>query len=395
MDTLLIHYSEIGTKGANRGVFERRLRDDIKKRLAPLDVTDVRVDNSRLIAPLAPGHDVARIRAELAQVFGIAWHAFARILPREETAIRAACVDLARTAATKGAKTFKVYVKRVDKTFPVPSEQLCRTLGGAVIDAVGLTVKMEDHDLGLFVEILPNKALVFTDKTEGLRGMPRGSSGRMLCLFSGGIDSPVAAWSMMRRGAQVDLLHFHPFPKNEDVLGTKITELLTALRAFNPKAVLHLMPHHHYQMTAALKVPVAYETVMFRRFMLLAAEAFAHTRRHAALITGDALGQVASQTLENMAAAQGGLALPVFQPLISMDKDDIIRAAQKIGTFDLSNKTYKDCCSLMSRKPKTTITVERARTLEKDLNLDALISPTLADAAMWDGETLRPIGRIQ
>ena len=241
------------------------------------------------------------------------------------------------------------------------------------------------------MEILPDKALIFVEKTAGLRGMPRGSSGRMLCLFSGGIDSPVAAWSMMRRGAQVDLFHFHPFATNEEVLGTKITEQYEVLKTFNPRSVLYLVPHAVYQAAAALKIPMEYETVLFRRFMFKAAEALAAKRDIRALVTGDALGQVASQTLENMAAAQSGLELPVFQPLISMDKDDIVKAAQKIGTFEMSNKPYKDCCSLMSKRPKTNVAVAEARKIEAALQLPALIPPTLAEVAVWDGHKLYPL----
>jgi thiamine biosynthesis protein ThiI len=263
------------------------------------------------------------------------------------------------------------------------------------MEGAGLKVDLHDHDLEIRVEVLPDKALVFAEKTEGLRGMPRGSSGRMLCLFSGGIDSPVAAWMMMRRGAQVDLFHFHPFATNEEVLGTKITEQYDVLKTFNPRSALYLVPHAVYQAAAALKVPMEYETVLFRRFMLKAAEALAAKRDIRALVTGDALGQVASQTLENMAAAQSGLELPVFQPLISMDKDDIVRAAQKIGTFDLSNKPYKDCCSLMSRRPKTNVAVARARALEAELNLPSLIAPTLAGVSVWDGQTLHPLVKTE
>jgi tRNA uracil 4-sulfurtransferase len=386
MDILLIHYSEIGTKGRNRGFFERRLRDDLRNRLAPRDVTDVKLDNSRLVAPLTESHDKARIEAALGQVFGIAWYAFGRALPRGEEEIKAACVEAAKAEA--GAGTFKIYVKRVDKAYPISSDALARSLGKTVEEQAGLKVDLDTHDLGIHVEVLPDKALVFTEKSQGLRGMPRGSSGRMLCLFSGGIDSPVAAWSMMRRGALVDLLHFHPYPTNEEVVGTKVTQQLEVLRAFNPKSVLYLAPHHHYQAAAALKVPDEYETVLFRRFILKAAETLCAARNIKALVTGDALGQVASQTLENMAAAQSGLGLPLFQPLVSFDKDEIIRLAKKIGTFDLSNLPYKDCCSLMSKRPKTNASVERCRALEAELDLASLIPPTLADLMVWDGKTL-------
>jgi thiamine biosynthesis protein ThiI len=387
MDVLLIHYSEIGTKGANRGFFERRLREDVKKRLVPRDAVSVNVDNVRLVAPLTENNDKARIREALQQVFGIAWHAFGKQVERDEASLKAACVKAAREAA--GAKTFKVFVKRVDKGYPMSSDALCRSLGAAVASDTGLKVDLDDHDLAVHVEILADKALVFTEKTEGLRGMPHGSAGRMLCLFSGGIDSPVAAWSMMKRGALVDLLHFHPYATNAEVVGTKITDLHRALRTFNPRSLLYLIPHHRYQAAAALKIPPAYETVVFRRFMLRAAEALARRRGLKALVMGDALGQVASQTLENIAAALGGLDLPVFQPLISLDKEEIVRLAQKIGTFDSSNKPYKDCCSLMSRRPKTRVSVEQCRALEAELGISDLLPATLADAAAWNGEGLR------
>jgi thiamine biosynthesis protein ThiI len=387
MDVLLIHYSEIGTKGANRGFFERRLKEDVRKRLVPRDAVSVNVDQVRLVAPLTEDHDKARILEALQQVFGIAWHAFGKKVDRDEATLKEACVNAAREAP--GATTFKVFVKRVDKRYPISSDALCRSLGAAVASATGLTVDLDDHDLAIHVEILDDKALVFTEKTQGLRGMPHGSSGRMLCLFSGGIDSPVAAWSMMKRGASVDLLHFHPYATNAEVIGTKITDLHRTLRTFNPRSLLYLVPHHRYQAAAALKIPPAYETVVFRRFMLRAGEVLAGRQGLKALVTGDALGQVASQTLENLAAALVGLDLPVFQPLISMDKDDIVRLAQKIGTFDSSNKPYKDCCSLMSRRPKTRVSVEQCRALEAELGLTDLLPSTLADAAAWNGEELR------
>jgi tRNA uracil 4-sulfurtransferase len=387
MEILLIHYSEIGTKGRNRGYFERRLRDDVRARLGA-DAVEIKLDNGRLVAPLAADHDKERVREALKQVFGIAWHAFGRQVPRDEASLKTFCVEAARGA--EGAASFKVYVKRVDKAYPMSSDALARSLGAAVAEAAGLKVDLENHDLGIHVEVLPDKALLFTQKTEGLRGMPRGSSGRILCLFSGGIDSPVAAWAMMKRGAQVDLLHFHPYATNAEVAGTKITQQHVALKAFNPKSVLYLVPHHHFQTAAALKAPPSYETVLFRRYMLRTAQAFAQRRNLLALVTGDALGQVASQTLENMAAAQAGLDLPVFQPLVSFDKDEIVRLAQKIGTFDLSNLPYKDCCSLMSKRPKTNVAVETCRALETDLDMGELVNRTLAEVEGWDGERLFP-----
>jgi tRNA uracil 4-sulfurtransferase len=374
---LLVHYTEIGTKGRNRSFFERRLREDIQARLGP-QAAKVRLERGRVVAELAASFDEAAVVRAFDRVFGVAWFAFAEEVPREWPAVLEA--GLRAAEAGKSARAFKVYVNRVDKTFPLSSQEVCNRLGKAVVEKFGLKVDLENHDLSVHVEILPGEALVYSERRPGLRGLPRASSGRLLCLFSGGIDSPVAAWSLMRRGAVVHLLHFHPFRTAEEVRGTKILPLYETLKAYNPSSRLYLIPHYHYQVKAALEVPAAHEMVLFRRFMFRTAAELAKRKRMKGLITGDSLGQVASQTVENIAAAQSDLSAPVFLPLISQDKDDIIRTAKRIGTYEASILPYKDCCSLMSRHPKTMARVDEIRRLEEKLDFAPLIEESLKAA---------------
>jgi len=378
---LLIHYSEIGTKGKNRSYFEKRLRDDIAARLKPGPLADLRLESSRLIGRLAPGAEPKAVHAGMEQCFGVAWYAFARMVSWDWEEIAAAA--LACAAERPQAKTFKVFCKRADKTFPLSSQAVCEKLGTLFLEKTPMKVNLDNHDVAIYVEVVRGKALVYAERFPGLRGMPSQSSGKMLCLFSGGIDSPVAAWLMMRRGAQVGFLHFHPHRNAGEIRGSKIPALFQVLKTFNPNARLYLIPHFHYQVKAALEIPTAYEMVIFRRFMIKTAEALAAREGYQALIMGDSLGQVASQTVENIVAAQHGVDIPIFTPCVAQDKDDIVRLAQKIGTYELSTQEYKDCCSLMSRHPKTMVRLEQALALEAKLNLDDVIDASLKSLEVW------------
>jgi len=384
-NTLLIHYSEIGTKGKNRSFFERRLKDDIHRRLAPQHIENTRVDSSRILADLTESHNKNVINGVLAQVFGIAWFAYAESTPRDWDDIQTACL---RAAETHKARSFKIFCRRADKTYPYSSQDICIRLGKAVQDKLGLKVDLKNHDLAVYIEVLPDRVLFHTQRHGGQRGMPRGTSAKMLCMFSGGIDSPVAAWMLMRRGALVHLLHFHPYRDARELMGSKIFALHKTLRAYNPAMKLYLIPHYPFQVRAAMEIPPAHEGVFFRRFMFQVGETLARRKGMKALITGDCLGQVASQTIENISAAQRGLQIPFFHPLISQDKEDIVRMAQKIGTFEQSIQPYKDCCSLISRHPKTRISWNEMRSSEERIDLAKLIQESLDLLEIWDGEKL-------
>lgn len=392
-EVLVVHYSEIGTKGGNRRVFEAKLADDIRRRLGP-QVLKVRIESARVLADLAPTADREKISLALEPVFGVAWYAFGVAFPWTAEDPGWAGLESAALAEVKrhpSATTFKVFARRSEKNYPLSSQDICRRLGEKVIQGAGLRVDLDHHDLAIHVEVVRKEIFLFAGRSEGLRGMPQSSSGRLLCLFSGGIDSPVAAWLMLRRGARVDLLHFHPYRSSEEVVGTKITGLFDALKIFNPGIRLYLVPHDRYQVAASLRVPTSYETVFFRRFMFRAGEILAQRLNYQGLLTGDSLGQVASQTLENLAAVQTGLSVPVFQPLISYDKESIVRLAQKINAYELAIQPYKDCCSLMAKKPKTNADVSIVRRLETELEMDQMIDDSLDAASLWDGHGLQPV----
>ncbi|MBK6879581.1 MAG: tRNA 4-thiouridine(8) synthase ThiI [Elusimicrobia bacterium] len=389
-ETVVIHYSELGTKGRNRRMFENKLADDVRRRLGP-DALKVRIESARVLADLAPDVPRDRVAEALKPIFGIAWYGFGRLVRWSAgdpawDAVETAVLELVGTAPE--AKTFKIFPRRSAKNYPALSDAIARRLGQAVVDKTGLKVDLTRPDLSVHVEVLTREIAVLSDRVQGLRGMPRGSAGGVLCLFSGGIDSPVAAWLMMKRGAVVHHLHFHPHRSSREVLGTKIPRLVETLNAFGAPGKLYLVPHDRYQIAASLAVPTEYETVFFRRFMFRAGAVLARRLGLKALVTGDSLGQVASQTLENLTAVQTDLPLPVFQPLIAMDKEAIIEVAQKIGTYAPSIEAYKDCCSLMAKKPKTKVATPVVRRLESELMMDRLIEESLAQAEVWDGRAL-------
>lgn len=397
-EVVVVHYSELGTKGGNRRVFERKFADDVRRRLGPLALK-VRLDSARVIAELAPGTDRSKISRILDPVFGLAWFAFGFLVPWSSendglSEAETAAVALAR--AEPAIRTFKIETRRSSKKFPHLSHAVCVRLGDAVVSATGLRVDVHTPDRTLYAEVLENEIAVLSHRVQGVRGLPQFSSGRMLCLFSGGIDSPVAAWLMMRRGAKVDLLHFHPYRSCDEVIGTKITKLFSVLAGFNPDLRLFIIPHDRYQTTASLSVPTSTETVFFRRFMFRAGEDMAKNLNYQALVTGDSLGQVASQTVENLMAVQTELSVPVFQPLIAYDKESIIALAKKIDVFDLALQPYKDCCSLLAKKPKTNVDTALIRRLEQELDMEKIILESYESAQLWDGQTLRsfPRGRF-
>jgi thiamine biosynthesis protein ThiI len=392
-DVVVVHYSELGTKGGNRRVFERKFTDDIRRRLGD-DALKVRLESARVIGELAPDASRERVGRALEQVFGVAWYAFGKIFqwtPEDTGFVHIETAAVSEARRHPAAKTFKVHARRSVKNYPLVSQEICVRLGESVIGATGLAVDLHHPDVAIYVEVLTKEIVVASGRAEGVRGMPQATSGRMLCLFSGGIDSPVAAWLMMRRGARVDLVHFHPYRSSDEVIHTKITKLFDALKISNPDIRLYLVPHDRYQVSASLRVPPSFETVFFRRFMFRAGETLARRMQYQALITGDSLGQVASQTIENLLAVQTQLSVSVFQPLIGYDKNAIIDLARKINVFDLAIQPYKDCCSLLSKKPKTNVAVDIIRRLEVELEMEKMIDESLETASMWDGKTLRPM----
>jgi len=370
---ILIHYGELALKGRNRPLFERRLIENIKKAVSAkvIRLHGRIVVESENIEPLK-------------NVFGISWLANAYIVKKDLNSIKKVVLSKVPERLTKDIHTFGVFVKRADKVFPYTSLEVADIVGEEVTKNLRLKVNLKDADLQVYVEI-SDQVFVFFEKVEGLKGLPVGVSGKVLCLHSGGIDSPVAAYLMMKRGCEVDFIHFHSFNHGERAVNSKVGELVEKLGQYQSRSRLIVVPYHPFHLSLlANSIDSSYELVLFRRFMLKMSESIAKAEGYQALVTGDSLGQVASQTLENLNVFNTSVSMPIFQPLISFDKEEIIGLARKIGTYDISIKPYKDCCSIMARRPRTRIKLDRIEMLEKAMGLERVMEETLKLRVVYD-----------
>mgnify|MGYP006287406857 CR=1 FL=1 len=344
----IIHYGEIGLKGKNRRNFEEKLAANVRKAMLPAK-PDVRIEQKRIIAEGKFAENDAR--KKLGNVFGIEWFAIAKECRPEIEEIWK-CVK--KNLKQVEGKTFAVKTRRSDKSFPMKSMELSREIGGRIQDETGAGVDLDSPGATVWILVLQKKAFVYFDKVKGAGGLPVGTGGRVICLMSGGIDSPVAALMMMKRGCEVDFLHVHPFEKNAEVKGSKIENLVRELDSHQQrKGSLLVVPYTGFYARTG-EVERKYELVVFRRYLYKLAEKAALERGYGGIVSGDSLGQVASQTLENIGAAQHGLEVPVFRPLVSMDKMEIVGHAEKSGTYAESIKEYRDCCSLVAVKSPVT-----------------------------------------
>ncbi len=405
-DRLLVHYAEIGIKGQNRPRFAELLRQNIEHRLRRAGAAArARLTHDGLYVEIPPGAELERLVTAVAQVPGIAWFAPAYSFPRpaagwSETDVQrleAALVALARAKAPE--PTFKVRVKRSDKRFPLNSSELARRFGAAIIAGSGWSkVNLESPDRVFGVHIAREAAYLFTDRVEGIGGLPVGASGRVLALLSGGIDSPVAAYLMAKRGCRVDFLHVAATRiDQESVAASPVAELARLLSRYTLRSRLFVVPSARFDI-GLLQRRSAYEQVLFRRFAARVAERLARRLGAPALVAGDSLGQVASQTLKNMVTMSAAVELPILRPLLAYDKREIIDLARAIGTYETSIRPYKDCCSLLSPQPRTASRHEEVSALESELFPDygVLVEQTLTEAICFTfdcGERIQePVG---
>lgn len=380
-DGFVVHYHEIGLKGGNRRPFIRRLQQNLTNALRPFKA--VVEDLFDRLFVRVPSEVLGEALKAAAQVFGVAYTALVRLLPRSLEAMQEAARETYQALATD-RQTVAVRVRRVDKTFPMTSREVEQLVGRQLVATTGASVNLDAPDILLTFRIYADSVYLLGPKVPGVGGLPVGVSGRVLALLSGGIDSPVAAWLMMRRGCLVDFVHFHAFPNAEEALVDKVPKLVETLVV--PQGVsarLFLVPYHIFQLALLMsKVPPSLELVLFRRFMVRVAHRLAQEHNYQAIVTGDNLGQVASQTLENLRALDDASALPIFRPLIAWDKQEILAFAQRIGTYALSLQPYKDCCSLIARHPQTKAKLEAVHRAEKQLPLEQLIERTLSEVVV-------------
>ncbi|HET8647759.1 MAG TPA: tRNA uracil 4-sulfurtransferase ThiI, partial [Vicinamibacteria bacterium] len=315
-------------------------------------------------------------RARVGSVLGVA--NFSRV---HETAPDMAVLQTAAVAALRGRPpgSFRVRARRSDKRFPLQSLQIERQLGGVLKQATGARVDLENPDVTVLVEVLRDRILFSFEKLAGPGGFAVGSSGRVAALLSGGIDSPVAAWRMMKRGCTVLFVHFHAFPLQDHTTIDKARALAGALTRYQYASRLLLVPFATLQQTIVAATPAPLRVVLYRRFMVRIAEALAARHRAKALVTGESLGQVASQTLDNMAVIDEAARGPLLRPLVGMDKDEITEQARRIGTFDISTLPDQDCCQLfVPRSPATSARLEEVRAAEEALDGPGLVAAALS-----------------
>jgi tRNA uracil 4-sulfurtransferase len=376
--TIIAHYHEINLKGNNRGWFENHLHQHVAAILKGLEHDSIQRFSGRLLIGLSPESPVDEITRRMKMVFGLANFAVTREVPAEMDSIRAGLAELIPSVAFK---SFKIDARRGTKDFPLDSMQLNQQLGGFVIDLTGAAVRLDNPDVVFHLEIVGPRAFLHTTKIQGAGGLPSGTGGKVLCLLSGGIDSPVAAFRMMRRGCRVLFIHFHSFPHTTIESQEKVKRILRVLSCFQLESALHLVPFADLQREIVAYAPPALRVVLYRRFMMRIAQVIAQKEKAAALVTGDSLGQVASQTLENIRTISAAASLPIFRPLIGDDKEEIVRVARGIGTYEISILADQDCCSLfIPRHPETMSNLESVDRAETALDIPRLIQNALDGA---------------
>jgi thiamine biosynthesis protein ThiI len=379
MQSAVVHYQEIALKGRNRPWFVARLARNIRQAVSGLDIVAVRVLMGRIEVQLGPAATWDAVRERLSTVFGIANFSKAGRAPLDVDAIAAAIL---KDLGPEDPATFRVSARRADKRFALTSPQIEREVGGRIKEARHWTVDLDEPALTINVEALTGEAFYSFGKERGPGGLPVGSSGRVTCLLSGGIDSPVAAWRMMRRGCRVHLVHFHSYPILSRTSQEKARELAQSLARFQFDSKLFLVAFGEIQQRVVLAVAPPLRVVIYRRLMMRIAERIANRQHSQALVTGEAVGQVASQTLENMATIGRAVALPVLRPLVGMDKDEIMAEAQRLGTYPISIIPDQDCCTLFTpRHPATKAKLFEVEQAEANLPIDEIVAQA-ADSAV-------------
>jgi tRNA uracil 4-sulfurtransferase len=377
---LVVHYHEISLKRGNRPLFLRHLRRNVERALADTGPAGIEQLSGRIVVDLDrhPAPELARDR--VAQVFGVASVTVAYRTPSTVDAMKAL---LERLLEGRSFPSFRITARRAFKTYPMTSVELNRALGAFVLERMRTRVDLEHAAQEIHVEVLPAETYISLDRVDGPGGLPVGASGTVAALLSGGIDSPVAAWRMMKRGCRVQFVHFHSVPYLPATSQVKARALVARLTAWQYASRLLLVPFGEIQREVVLSVPPPLRVVVYRRLMLRIAEELAGRAGAMALVTGESLGQVASQTLENIACIDQAASLPILRPLIGMDKLEIMATAQRIGTFEISIEPDADCCTLFTpRHPATRATLAEIQAAEKTLDLGRLVAAGAGAAAL-------------
>ena len=382
MNSIVVHYKELALKGRNRPWFIQMLVRNLKAALAGLHMQAFRSVMGRIEIEMGPETEWEEVRTRIARVFGIANFSPANRGPHDFDALAAAIL---KDLGDREAASFRVSATRADKRLPFTSPVVEREVGGRIKEVTGWRVDLSRPALTIHLEMLPDGAFYFFGKDQGAGGLPTGTSGRVACLLSGGIDSPVAAYRMMRRGCTVVFIHFHSYPILSRASQEKVREIAGLLTKYQLRSRLALVPFGALQQQVVLAVAPELRVVIYRRLMLRIASRLARKWHARALVTGEVIGQVASQTLENMTTIADATRLEILRPLVGMDKDEIAAEAERIGTFPISIIPDQDCCTLFTPKhPATRARLADVLKAEEALPIEEMVAAAVAAMTVED-----------
>jgi thiamine biosynthesis protein ThiI len=377
-EIVVVHYGEIALKGKNRIFFEKRLQANIKKSLAGLSFERIQRLRGRFIIRLHPDTDRNAVTARLTRVFGISYFSYGVQVESDLAVLQETAW---RLLSAHTFDSFRIATRRSQKGFPLTSVDINRQIGAFVVEKCEKRVDLKQPDIVCYIEITEKGALLYTGKISGLRGLPSGVSEKAICLLSSGIDSPVAAFKMLKRGVNLIYVHFHsqPFTSNASQENTK--KLVQVLNTYQLRSRVYFTPFIDIQKEIMAKAPSSLRILLYRRYMVRLAERIARQEKAKAIVTGESVGQVASQTLSNIRVISEATVFPILRPLAGDDKEEIVEQALKIGTFDISTEPYEDCCSLfVPSNPETKAHPRLLSEAESALDMEALMEQALQNS---------------
>ncbi|MEA2432827.1 MAG: tRNA uracil 4-sulfurtransferase [Actinomycetota bacterium] len=377
-DALIAHFHEIGLKGRNRDFFETQLARNLKRALRGTGYSKLRRGFGRMVVDFDEGALMDEAAERAARVFGVAYIGVGKRIEPDLDQMTSVALELLKA---EPFDSFAIRARRTYSSFETKSQDINIAIGSAVVDELGARVDLKHSDATVWIELFGSACIAFRKRLKGPGGLPAGVSGRMLALLSGGIDSPVAAWRMARRGAEIELVHFHGKPFTDPSSIRQATELAEVFTRYQLRTYLHLIPLGDIQREIVKNAPSNLRVILYRRTMMRIAEALAAEREAQALVTGDSLGQVASQTIENIRTVDAAVEdIEVLRPLVGMDKQEIVEDAKAIGTYEISTRKYQDCCVLFEpRSPATRANPFVAERGEEQLDIPALVGKALAE----------------
>lgn len=376
---LIVKYGEIGVKGKNRYIFENKLIKNVKNILKPIGKFNVYKEYGRIYVDL-DGYDYEEVVEEVKKVFGIVGVCPAVRAEKDYNLLKELALKMLEEKIEQGYKSFKVDSRRGDKDFKLTSQEMSLDIGGYLVSQVKdkIAVDVRNPEVKIHCELRQNHVMVYSDTIPGYGGLPLGTNGRAMSLLSGGIDSPVASWMVAKRGMELECIHFHSYPFTSEKSQEKVRDLAQILAKYCGRVRLHKVNMLEIQKSIGLNCKDEEMTIISRRFMMRIAERVAESRHCDALVTGESIGQVASQTIQGLTCTNASVSMPVFRPLIAMDKTEIIDVAKTIGTFETSIIPEEDCCSVFApKRPVTKPKLDRIEADEASLDVEGLIADAI------------------